>query len=77
MSLCASTYRDALSGRTYLIIPTTQPADMSSCAYVVQSGPEVTSSPWLMSRTDAAQLGAAIALLWVTVGVLKTVARRS
>lgn len=54
-----------------------QPPTMTGCAYVIQSGTEVTSNPFLMSPTEASQIGIAIGLLWVTVGVIKSVMRRS
>jgi hypothetical protein len=53
-----------------------QPAHVSGCAYVLQSGAEVTSNPFLMTQTEAAQIGLAISSLWVTVAVIRSVSRR-
>lgn len=75
MSTCVQTYY--YNGRTYLVIPTTQPSDMTTCTHVIESGNEMLNNPFRMTPTEATELGVAIALLWVTVGVLKTVARRS
>lgn len=66
-----------ISGQAFLVPMTPQPAVVTGCAYIIQSGTEVTSNPFLMTPTEALELGGAIALLWVTVGVLKTVSRRS
>lgn len=54
-----------------------QPDDFSGCAYVLQSGTEITSNPFLLTRTEATSLGIAIAALWLTVGVIKTISRRT
>jgi hypothetical protein len=54
----------------------TQPADVSACTYVIQSGAEQTSNPFLMTKTEAMQIGFAISSLWVTVAVLRFVSRR-
>lgn len=54
-----------------------QPDIMTGCAYVIQSGAEITANPFLMTPTEATQLGGAIALLWVTVAVITSVVRRS
>lgn len=56
---------------------TPQPDTMTGCAYVIQSGTEVTTNPFLMTPTEALELGGAIATLWVTVAVIKSVVRRS
>lgn len=53
-----------------------QPANVSACAYVIQSGAEMTSNPFLMTRTEALQLGLSISALWVTVAVIRLVSRR-
>lgn len=54
-----------------------QPANIASCAYVIQSGTEVTSNPFLLTRAEATSVGIAIAMLWLTVGVIKTISRRT
>ncbi len=53
-----------------------QPARVFDCALVIQSGTEVTSNPFLMTRTEAYGLGISIAVLWVTVGAIKHFSRR-
>lgn len=55
---------------------TPQPDTMTGCAYVIQSGTEVTSNPFLMTPTEALELGVSIAVLWVTVGVIRSASRR-
>ena len=56
------------------VIP--QPANVASCTYVIQSGAEMTSNPFLMTQTEAMQIGFSIAALWVTVAVIRSVSRR-
>lgn len=75
MSTCIKTY--IYSGQTYLVVLNPQPTDITTCTMVLQSGAEIRNNPFLMTQTEATELGAAIALIWVTVGVLKMVARRS
>lgn len=75
MSICVTTY--GYNGKTYITTVSPQPSDVSTCAYVLQTGAEAVSSPWRMTRAEGTQLGVAIALLWVTVGVAKMVSRRS
>lgn len=75
MSTCIKTYY--FQGQTYLVALNPQPTDITTCTMVLQSGAEIRNNPFLMSQTEATALGVAIALIWVTVGVLKTVARRS
>lgn len=54
-----------------------QPSNYAGCAYVLQSGAEITSNPFLLTRTEATSVGIAIAALWLTVGVIKTISRRT
>lgn len=52
---------DTLDGKAvHAVVP--QPADVSTCAYVLTSPAEL--SPWVMSQEQASELVVAIGLLW-------------
>lgn len=60
-----------------LSLITPQPTTTAGCQYVIQSGMEITNNPFLMTPTEALNLGVSIAVIWVTVAVLKSFTRRS
>ncbi len=53
-----------------------QPFDLGTCSFVVQSGAEYVANPFLLTRTEALEIGLSIAGLWVAVAVVKMVSRR-
>lgn len=71
--ICASISH--IEGVPVLVPLNPQPSTVTGCAYVIQSGTEVTSNPFLMTQTEALQVGVSIGLLWVTVGVIKSIRR--
>lgn len=48
-----------------LTVMTPQPADTSTCAYVLQSGAEVGAGPFALSSQDGWQIGWGIVTVWV------------
>lgn len=63
-----------------LMILTPQPVETGSCAAVLLTGAEAyaaaSGSPWRMTAEEGASVGASIAAIWITVGVIKYVSRR-
>jgi hypothetical protein len=60
-----------------IFVQAPQPSDMTTCPYVLQSGAELASnSPFLLSATEATQIGVAIAILWGTVAAIRLISRR-
>lgn len=55
------------SGVLTVMVP--QPADTSTCAYVLQSGPEVKANPFALSVEDGTQVGWGIVAVWVAAWV--------
>lgn len=72
MALCAAP--NPSTGALTIVSP--QPDTLAGCPYVIQSGPEILSNPFLMTRAEALSLGVQIALVWVAVALVVHVARR-
>jgi len=51
-----------------------QPAVMSDCTLVVQSSAEVVNNPFRLTDQEAAQIGAAIALVWAVAWAFRVAA---
>jgi len=66
-------YVDA-AGYVRLVDP--QPVDVSGCTMVLVSGNSVMNNPFAMTAEQGAQIGGAIAALWVIAGVFRVVRER-
>lgn len=75
MAACFELVTDGSSGQL-LRLQDPQPPTLDGCAYVIQSGSDYVSNPFLLTRTEAAQIGIAIAALWLSVAVVKTIVNR-
>lgn len=62
------------TGALELVSP--QPADFSTCTYVVQSGAEVVASPFALDGDAAAELAAAIAMVWTLAFIFRLLRRQ-
>lgn len=60
--LCVQSY--LYQGKNYLVIPTTQPTDFSTCSMVVQSGSEVLTQESAATTFDYAQAAAIFAFFF-------------
>lgn len=52
---------------------TPQPADLSTCAYVVQSSAEHFNNPLALSAEDGGAIGSAILLVWAGAYAIRAV----
>lgn len=50
-----------------------QPEDISVCTMVIPSGESFLANPFVLTIEQGAQIGGAIALLWVTAGCFRVV----
>lgn len=62
-----------VQGTGVLAVVSPQPADMSACAYVVQSAADYFNNPLLLSAQDGAAVGSAILLVWAGAYVVRAV----
>ena len=71
-----ATVKDTTTGvqAVVYIADNPQPTDFSTCSFVIQSGAEVTLSPFALTTEQGAQIGAAILGLWAVAWVLRQVA---
>lgn len=61
-----------------LIDVSPQPSDVTTCALVVASGYEhgqFSSSPWVLTEAQGAQIGGAILLVWAIAWVFRALSR--
>lgn len=68
MALCVQVNGD---GSMSAVSP--QPADLNTCAYVVQSSAEVLNNPLALSAADGATIGTAILLVWAGAYAVRAV----
>lgn len=59
------------TGPVYMI--DTNASNVSTCAYVVQSGAEVANSPFALSAEEGAYLSAMVIGCWITAYVIRAV----
>lgn len=57
----------------YVVDP--QPVDTSACGFVLVSGHEANSSPWLLTVEQGSQVGSAILVVWALAFVFRVVIR--
>lgn len=70
---CASIYLSG--GQNYLVITSPQPADLSTCTYVVGNYSEFSSGLTQISPEQGAQIAGAILLIWAMGWVIRVIAR--
>lgn len=72
MPVCARAVQQA-DGSVALVLDTTQ-TNVSACAYVVQTGPEIANSLVTLSVQDGAEISAAIVGTWAAAWGIRQVA---
>lgn len=68
MALCVQV---EASGAVSVVNP--QPADLSTCAYLVQTSAEYLNNPLALSAADGASIGSAILLVWAVAYTIRAV----
>lgn len=68
MALCVQVNGD---GSVSVVNP--QPADLTTCAYVVQSSAEFLNNPLALSAADGGVIGSAILLVWAGAYAIRAV----
>ncbi|SOY66726.1 hypothetical protein [Cupriavidus taiwanensis] len=68
MALCVQV---EASGAVSVVNP--QPADLSTCAYLVQTSAEYLNNPLALSAADGGAIGSAILLVWAVAYAIRSV----
>ncbi|MDF3831822.1 hypothetical protein P3W85_02455 [Cupriavidus basilensis] len=68
MALCVQ-----VNGSGALVAVSPQPADLSTCAYVVQASSEFLNNPLALSAGDGQTIGTAILLVWAVAYAIRAV----
>ena len=55
----------------YVVAVNPQPAEVSGCAMVIAPGSAIVNNPFALTEEQGAEIGAAIAGLWVIAGVAR------
>ena len=62
-----------VDGTGALVAVSPQPADLSTCAYVVQASADYFNNPLALNAADGATIGTAILLVWAGAYAIRAV----